>query len=61
MKANPNAKTVFTTDFNYDLLDGGYISPAKLLIEGGEEVEAAVRLINDFLQFAEAQGLIELS
>jgi len=52
---------VTVSDTYYDLFDGGYIKPEKLLKnkEDVEKVKAAVKLVKEFLDSAIDQGVIE--
>ena len=56
------AEPVSSSEPHYDLFDGGYISPNKLLEpEDAERVNDAVALIHQFLEEAEDNGLLEIS
>lgn len=60
MKFLENVKTVYTSEPYYDLFDGGYIDPYKLLEEkDADKISEAIDLITDFLYEAEKRGLIE--
>lgn len=55
-------QSVETTDTYYDLFLGGYIKPKKMLSDPKQvaEVEAAIKVIKDFIQEAEdAEVLIQ--
>lgn len=53
-----NAK-IESDDFWYDLTDGGYIKPKKLLEEPyATQVANAVKLLRDFKREAEAQEIL---
>jgi hypothetical protein len=60
MEFKKNAK-IATSDFYYDLFDGGYISPKKLLKnkEDIERVVAAIEIIKAFKDAAESSDIIE--
>lgn len=50
---------VKTSDVYYDLFDGGYIKPEKLLVASdAERVNAALATIREFLQEAEDKGVL---
>jgi hypothetical protein len=53
--------TVTTSDFWYDLTDGGYIKPKDLLenLDDILSVERAKELLLEFKRQAEAQGVLE--
>lgn len=60
MKFKKDAKIV-TDDFYYDLTDGGYIKPEKLL-ENEDDVNRvldAIKVIEDFKNSAEESGVLE--
>jgi hypothetical protein len=59
MKFKKGAK-IETSDFWYDLTDGGYIKPEKLLKDKKdiEAVENALKVLNDFQKSAESQGIL---
>jgi len=60
MKWKENAEIV-TSDFWYDLTDGGYIKP-KDLLEDEEEikrVEEAIKVLEEFKQSAEDNDVLE--
>ena len=61
MKVNPKAEKVYTTDPYYDLFDGGYIDPEKLLEEGAEEVRNAIILVAELLEYTVKQGVLEIN
>jgi hypothetical protein len=50
-----------TSDFYYDLFDGGYIKPDKLLKSKSdvERVKDAIKTIEDFKDSAESNDVIE--
>jgi len=59
MKFKKNAK-VETSDFYYDLFEGGYISPKKLLVdkEDTDRVNEAIRVIEEFKDALEDNDII---
>jgi hypothetical protein len=62
LKTKKNAEPVITDDFFYDLFDGGYIKPDKLLKEKStEKVREAIATIEEFRQLLEDEDLIEFS
>ena len=52
---------IVTDDFFYDLFDGGYIKPEKLLKnqEDIEKVKEAIKVIIDFKDSAEDNDIIQ--
>ena len=61
LKFKPVSGPVYTSDPYYDLTIGGYIEPEKLLEEeDAKRVSEAVRLVQAFLDQAEARGIIEV-
>lgn len=62
-KFDPNAETVYSSEYYYDLFDGGYISPGRLLSDPDQiaAVNSAVDTIEQFFRQAEAVGLLEES
>jgi len=52
---------IVTDDFFYDLFDGGYIKPEKLLKnqEDIEKVKEAIKVISDFKDSAEDNDIIQ--
>ena len=60
MKFKKSAKIV-TDDFYYDLTDGGYIKPEKLLENksDADKVLEAIKVLEDFKRSAEDQDVIE--
>ncbi len=52
---------IITDDFWYDLTDGGYIEPSKILSDKAqiEEVERAIALLRSFKEQAEDDGVME--
>jgi len=61
MKFKKEAKPIETSDLYYDLFDGGYIKPDKILEqEDAKKVNQAIETIIKFLNEAEIEGLIEL-
>ena len=56
----PDAVAIVTSDFFYDLAEGGYIDLNTLLSEAdATRVREAVNLIRDFQSQAESRDLIE--
>lgn len=61
MKFKKDVEPLFTTDLYYDLFDGGYIKPSELLEpEDADKVNDAIKIIEQFLDKAEANGAIEI-
>ena len=61
LKFKPVSGPIHTSDPYYDLTIGGYIEPEKLLEEeDAKRVSEAVRLVQAFLDQAEARGIIEV-
>lgn len=60
MKWKKDAEIV-TSDFWYDLTDGGYIVPSELLEDEEEiaEVENAIKVLRKFLRSAQENEIIE--
>lgn len=54
---------IVTDDFWYDLFDGGYIKPEKLLKNQKDidEVKNAIEILTDFRDSAEDSDIIEYS
>ena len=52
----------FTSDKFYDLFDGGYIDPEDMLTDDKQvdKLLEAMNIIEDFLDQAEEEGVIEL-
>lgn len=62
MKIKLDAVPIATSDFFYDLFDGGYIDPDDVLeIEDAERVNEAVQLILEFREILEDNDMIEYS
>jgi len=60
MKFKKNAKTVHSSDYWYDLTDGGYIKPDELLEKNdAQEVKEAINTIIAFFEQAENEGFLE--
>lgn len=61
MKFKKGAK-IETSDFYYDLFQGGYIKPSKVLKSklDVELIEHAIKVIKHFEEEAEKQGVLEL-
>lgn len=60
MKFKKDAE-IFTSDFWYDLIDGGYISPEKVL-DNDEDIDKINNAIETLLEFkseAESEGVLE--
>jgi hypothetical protein len=62
MKFKSLKEPIGTSDPYYDLFDGGYFKPEKLLADKEEivAINAAIKLIKQYLSEAEEQGAIEL-
>ena len=62
MEFKENAEIIDTSDFWYDLFDGGYIEPEKLLIneEDIEKINNAIKILKRFNIELENKGLINL-
>jgi len=58
MKAKEKVEVVVTDDFYYDLFEGGYIDPEKILVDP-HEVFDAMNTIRNFEHFLLENGLIE--
>lgn len=60
MKWKENAEIV-TSDFWYDITDGGYINPSELLEDEEEiaEVEKAIEVLRKFKRSAEENEILE--
>ncbi len=54
---------ISTDDFFYDLFDGGYIKPEKLLKNKDDikKVQEAISVITEFKDAAEAEDIIQYS
>lgn len=60
MKFKDDAEPVFSSDTYYDLFDGGYIDPDKLLEkEDALKVKEAIRTIEIFFDEAREKSLLE--
>lgn len=56
-----DAKTVYTSEPWYDLVDGGYIKPDDMLEEkDAKRVKEAIKLLEQFLSEAEYKGFLEV-
>lgn len=53
--------TIFSDDPYYDLFDGGYIDPKKILLSEDQYVKLleAMITVRDFLDQAEEEGILE--
>lgn len=53
---------ICTSDLYYDLFDGGYLNPEKLLVndEQIQKVYEAMNIIQEYLSQAESAGVIEI-
>ena len=53
---------VCTSEPLYDIFDGGYICPFKLLVDEEEahKVQEAINLVHNFLACAEDVGVVEV-
>lgn len=60
MKWKKDAEIV-TSDFWYDLTDGGYIKPSELLDDADEakKVEDAIKIVEEFKRSAEENNILE--
>lgn len=59
MKIKENAKCIETDDFWYDLFDGGYIKPEKLLEKDDAiEVLKAIKILLKFQETLEDNNLL---
>lgn len=60
MKWKENAEIV-TSDFWYDLIDGGYIKPKDLLEDESEikRIGDAIEVLKEFRRSAEAEEVLE--
>lgn len=47
----------YTTEFWYDLMEGGYLNPEEILVseEDVEEVKNAIKILKDFYDSCEEQ------
>lgn len=62
MKFKTNAEPIITSEFFYDLFDGGYIEPQNLLeAKDAARVNEAIHLILEFRDALEEEGLMEYS
>jgi len=61
MKFEKNAR-ITTSDFWYDITDGGYIKPENLLENKADvlAVKKAIETLEDFRQSAEDQDVLEV-
>lgn len=60
MKLKENAQPGSTSDFFYDIFDGGYIDPEDFLIDtDAAKVRAALRTVLEFRDFLEENGMME--
>lgn len=52
---------IVTSDFWYDLTDGGYIKPSELLEDENEikQVEQAIKVLKEFKRSAENEDIIQ--
>jgi hypothetical protein len=61
MKFKTNIKPVTTSEFWYDLMDGGYICPEDLLEnEDAEKVRNAMQILQEFFDQSIDEGHVEL-
>lgn len=59
MKFKKNVETIYSSDFWYDLTDGGYIVPKNILeSEDAAEVERCISVIQRFEQEAKDADII---
>jgi hypothetical protein len=61
-KFKEHAEVVNSSELYYDLFEGGYIDPDKLLVDQTQIdlVNEAISIVEDFLSGAEEAGLIEV-
>lgn len=61
LRLKENVEPVFSTDFWYDLVDGGYIKPEDFLqSEDAKKVVEAITLLHEFRTTLEINELLEL-
>jgi hypothetical protein len=61
MKFKEGAEPIYTSEPWYDMMVGGYIKPEDLLEgEDAEKVGEAIKLVQQFMDDAESEGLIEI-
>lgn len=61
MRFKEDAETVYSDNPYYDVIDGGYIDPDKLLIsEDAVKVNEAIETLSSFLAEAEENGYLEI-
>jgi len=62
MKFKELDEPIYTSEVWYDLFDGGYIDPAKMLEDPEDiaEIEHARDLLQWFINEAQSQGALEL-
>jgi len=58
-KFKTNIDPISTSEFWYDVFEGGYIKPSKLMDHGDEEIEAAIELLRDWRNRLENDDMIE--
>lgn len=60
LKFKEDAESVVTSEFHYDLFDGGYIDPENFLEpEDAARVRAAIQLIQQFQDAMEINDLLD--
>lgn len=59
MKLKKNIKALNSSDFYYDLFEGGYIKPEDMLKEGADKVNDAISTIQHFYNLLESNDLLE--
>ena len=60
MKIKEDVEPICTSEFWYDVIEGGYIAPEHLLeAEDAKKVRAAIDTLEDFRDALEDNGLIE--
>ena len=60
MKVKANAEAYCTSEFMYDLVDGGYVEPEKFLENDNDvqAVEDALEVIREFRRTLDNNGLL---
>lgn len=62
MKFKKVSEPIITDDVYYDLFEGGYISPNRMLIDDQDkdDVAEAIYIVKTFLEEAQNQGVLFL-